>query len=58
MKSTSETKHLGVRVPVSMWEALKAAADKEDLTVTQLVRKLVREFLAKCSESSPLEVKK
>jgi predicted DNA-binding ribbon-helix-helix protein len=44
--NVEQTKHLGARVPLEMWQALKEAANKRDLTITQLIRRLVRDFLA------------
>lgn len=42
-----KTTYVGVKMPPEDAEALADAAKKEDLTKSQLIRKIVREYLCK-----------
>ena len=38
-------KYLGIQIPISMYEALQRRSEEEWLSVSDIVRKLIRDYL-------------
>ena len=40
-----EKKYLGIQIPISMYDALQKKSEEEWLSVSDIVRKLIRDYL-------------
>jgi len=44
-RHTEEKKRVQLQMPVDLWEKAQIKAKKEDLTVSQVIRKLLAEYI-------------